>query len=708
MAKTIDSNFQTHLEQTTTTLAMCWHITRKDGKEFFFTNHDQDLEIDGDIYTASYGFDQTAIQSSIDLSVDNLELIGILDATKVSVNDLRLGLYDNAEVELFIVNWSDLTQGKIKTRKGWLGNVQIGTNGAFTAELRGILQQLVNPVIETTSPTCRADLGDTRCGIPILPSVLGREQAVLRKEVYRVPTNPSYGRVFNLNVINRDFETGDLTGWTTEVGSPLVTNSVTIDAYQGSYYLWCTTGTYDFEVSQTVDITDWSYEVDNDDIRAYFTCRAAINTTDPDDTWRIRLQALDGSDVYISDIYDSGFENGTNTEDRWHLRGGYYLTVPNGTRKLKIILTGLAVSDDRSNASFDDVQLSLLDKTFNREDYDKLAYNIDFENGDSTNWNVNVGTFSIDNADSGTTPNTGQWFFQSKGEVTTDIHYDIDLTTTEIPTADIDDELYDVTLDYYVTVNVAGEPDELDVTFIALDGSDNIIIQGGKPYLYTQKWTGTTLAEDIWQQRTKTVTLPANTRKLRVKAVFTRQNGTNNNVCLDDIDVTLERNVKTYGSEIYENRYYQVTKAGTTDYYEVLYNTSVGSTTTDGTAQLRAYNAWTRHGEVATVTNNRQFTVTIDESRAVDDWFNYGLLTWETGNNAGYSIEVKDWVQSTNTVTIYLPAIYDVQVGDKFRMYAGCNKSDAHCIGKFNNFINFRGEPFMAGPDVLYSYPDPK
>jgi uncharacterized phage protein (TIGR02218 family) len=44
-------------------------------------------------------------------------------------------------------------------------------------------------------------------------------------------------------------------------------------------------------------------------------------------------------------------------------------------------------------------------------------------------------------------------------------------------------------------------------------------------------------------------------------------------------------------------------------------------------------------------------------------------------------------------------------VGDIFTIIAGCDKTLAICRDKFDNIINFRGDPFVPGTDALLDYP---
>jgi uncharacterized phage protein (TIGR02218 family) len=160
--KTVSSALSQHIAGEVTTLATCWKLTRTDGVVMGFTDHDTDLLVSGVTYKAATGYTRSAIQSSASFAVDNLDIEGVLDDAEITEGDLRAGLYDHAEVEIFLVNRADLTQGVMKLRKGRVGEVQLRDNG-YVAELRGLMQAFSRTIGELYSPDCRADLGDDRC-----------------------------------------------------------------------------------------------------------------------------------------------------------------------------------------------------------------------------------------------------------------------------------------------------------------------------------------------------------------------------------------------------------------------------------------------------------------------------------------------------------------------------------------------------------------
>jgi uncharacterized phage protein (TIGR02218 family) len=165
--KSVSAALDAHLQQEVTTLATCWRIIRTDGAAFFFTDHDRDLEFEGDRYVAAAGYSRSAIASDASFGVDNLDVEGVFDNDAITDGDLKAGLFDHAEVRIFLVNWADLSQGALRLRRGWFGEVVLGQPGIYRTELRGLTQALAQRIGELYSPECRADLGDNRCKVDL-------------------------------------------------------------------------------------------------------------------------------------------------------------------------------------------------------------------------------------------------------------------------------------------------------------------------------------------------------------------------------------------------------------------------------------------------------------------------------------------------------------------------------------------------------------
>ena len=163
--KSISGGLLAHLQGEVSTLATCWKITRKDAVVLGFTTHIEDLVIAGVTYQSDAGsYSASAIRSTSDLSVDNLDLNAVFDSAAITEADLIAGKYDYAAIEVFAINYADLTQGTLALRAGTIGEAT-AEGGKFTAELRGLAQALQQVIGRTYSKRCDADLGDSRCTV---------------------------------------------------------------------------------------------------------------------------------------------------------------------------------------------------------------------------------------------------------------------------------------------------------------------------------------------------------------------------------------------------------------------------------------------------------------------------------------------------------------------------------------------------------------
>lgn len=168
MSKSVSAGFLAHLSgYDTSKIALLFKATRLDGVIFGFSTFDRDLTVGITTFEADSAIIESAVQTSADLSVDNVDVDGVFDSEHLTEVDLRAGRWDFCAVEMFIVNWSDLTQGSIQLRKGRLGQLTAGRY-RFTAELRGLMQHLQQDIGRVYSPFDDVDLGDARNGLNIV------------------------------------------------------------------------------------------------------------------------------------------------------------------------------------------------------------------------------------------------------------------------------------------------------------------------------------------------------------------------------------------------------------------------------------------------------------------------------------------------------------------------------------------------------------
>jgi uncharacterized phage protein (TIGR02218 family) len=152
-----------------TYLALCWRIVRRDGCALGFTTHDRPLQVAGLLYESAPGMVPSAVVTDDGLDVDVMDVTGALSSASITGEDLLDGRYDNAAVELFMIDWRAPDAGRQLLAAGSIGSVEagLGADSGFTASLRGPTAALARPRIETYSPECRAELGDWRCRVPM-------------------------------------------------------------------------------------------------------------------------------------------------------------------------------------------------------------------------------------------------------------------------------------------------------------------------------------------------------------------------------------------------------------------------------------------------------------------------------------------------------------------------------------------------------------
>jgi uncharacterized phage protein (TIGR02218 family) len=175
--RTLSPALQAHLDTGETTLCLCWRLTLKAGEVMGFTDHDLALDFDGTVFEAQAGFSASEIETALGLAVDNLEAKGALTSGKLDELRLRAGDFDHAQIEIWKVNWADVTQRMLE-RKGHLGEVSSG-GGAFTAEVRGLAHVLNQEKGRIFTYGCDAMLGDARCGVTVAQAAFQATATVL-------------------------------------------------------------------------------------------------------------------------------------------------------------------------------------------------------------------------------------------------------------------------------------------------------------------------------------------------------------------------------------------------------------------------------------------------------------------------------------------------------------------------------------------------
>ncbi|MFC7399692.1 DUF2163 domain-containing protein [Chelatococcus sp. GCM10030263] len=161
--RTLDPGLATHLGEGVTTLCHCWKLLRRDGVVMGFTDHDRDLGFAGVVFQAGTGLEAAEVASELGFAIGGGEVSGALTAASLTEDDLAAGLYDDANVEVWLVNWADADQ-RLLLEVGSTGEVKRSEH-AFTAEVRGLMHRYNEENGRIYRTTCSADLGDAKCRV---------------------------------------------------------------------------------------------------------------------------------------------------------------------------------------------------------------------------------------------------------------------------------------------------------------------------------------------------------------------------------------------------------------------------------------------------------------------------------------------------------------------------------------------------------------
>jgi len=166
--KILSAAMALHVAGEVTTLCRCWIIETREGIKTGFTDHDQDIMIDGVLCEKNAGMEASSIEDTIGLNVDSQEVAGALQSSHITDADIKAGRYDNAKVSIHVANWSDPAQHFVE-QVCLVGEIS-REDGHYRMELRGRVSELDQSNGNHFVKRCQADLGDQRCKVALSPS----------------------------------------------------------------------------------------------------------------------------------------------------------------------------------------------------------------------------------------------------------------------------------------------------------------------------------------------------------------------------------------------------------------------------------------------------------------------------------------------------------------------------------------------------------
>ena len=163
MPRTFPGGLATHIESNAISLAYLFKLERSDGLILGFTDHDKTLTVSGVDYKPTDGMTASEVASGVGTGVDNFDVMGVLTDDRITEEDVDAGLWDGAEVYLYVCNSDDLTDGVAVEFRGFIGEIEQGTL-AVRFEVRSLAQRLKQVFGWETEKKCSAArLGNAQC-----------------------------------------------------------------------------------------------------------------------------------------------------------------------------------------------------------------------------------------------------------------------------------------------------------------------------------------------------------------------------------------------------------------------------------------------------------------------------------------------------------------------------------------------------------------
>ena len=742
MSKNIETALLTDIRRNVTTLATCVVITRKDGKPYYLTSHDEDITFNDQVYRHDIPFVISATDSGSQLSIDNSVMTLHADGVTFVRQQFEDGLFDFADCEIFQVNYETPANGKMTLRKGWFGQFNHNRKDVLEITVTGLLKTLDFEVGRTYQPSCDADLGDSRCKVAI-----NQEQLRSTWNPYRAGDwvyNYDTSLMTAITLTNGSFDVDTLVpedqtipGWTRTSGSGSFVN-VSADspfyvedignlspahgaaALYGSRDATDDSNGFESRVYQDVDLiasglTAGAIDDGQITLGLFGLFATTAYTLDP---MRFRIELTNSDGEFVS-AFDSRPFFLAETEN-WHEKALVIPVYP-GARTARIIIGFIKEDGAVANCAADNIRLYWWNHTVSNP-YDDVVHRLTriVSVDDTTvyrfsnhSFEANTNVAAADNPTiDGWTTGAGNWwqidnqigtppddlavevdsYFLGGGDDSSGVQKTYTITQT-VAIADI----LNITaerqlLAKYVGVFKAdvgfwGTPTPGTSTATAklefLDASNAVL----STYLAidNQNYAGLV---GLWQTNSVSFSVPALATQVRVTLQAHSPSGASAaKVGFDNIRMHLfdaERPAKTD----------PLSSPAVLASTEM--STIVGSYTVDGALIWKTMAASLAYDQVASVVDRKTFSgVTISGAAGS---YETGIIWWISGRNAGLKNVVRIWTPDTKTLKMYFRQPYAIAPGDRFIYVRSCQRRFTEdCQLIFQNQINFRGFPHLPG-----------
>jgi len=152
--KTISNDLKTGIANGT--IATFIKITRKDATVLGYSDHDKEITFDAVLYEPSAALQKISMNLRNNAEVSNQEFLGTW-TVDLDEDDLKNGLYDDASIDVFRADYTNVAAGTIIVFRGTLGMIQ-WTDSGFRADIHSLMRQLQQKIGLTYTAKCRHQL----------------------------------------------------------------------------------------------------------------------------------------------------------------------------------------------------------------------------------------------------------------------------------------------------------------------------------------------------------------------------------------------------------------------------------------------------------------------------------------------------------------------------------------------------------------------
>ncbi|MDC7677254.1 DUF2163 domain-containing protein [Asticcacaulis machinosus] len=181
--RNVPAGITSALEAGAASLCHVWLIERNDGIVLSFTDHDADITFQGVVCIAATGLTKGAAEQALGAEGSGA-VSGILSDGRLTSADVEAGLYDEAGIREYVIDWTAPDQFVLMS-SGTLGRIEArgGTSegASFVAHVEGAAAKLNRIIGRRFTHLCDAVLGDDRCGLSAPSGVCDKRYRTCRE-----------------------------------------------------------------------------------------------------------------------------------------------------------------------------------------------------------------------------------------------------------------------------------------------------------------------------------------------------------------------------------------------------------------------------------------------------------------------------------------------------------------------------------------------